>query len=215
MRKHFSILLLFLLTLTGISGYAQRFEGGVTAGIITSQINGDGYAGYHQLGWTGGVFGRIPSEGPSSWQLEVKYSLFGARSSVDEVEAGYNPMDIRLHYVEVPITYRYNLERFRVSGRDLDFITLEVGLSADFLAKNRQSANFEYGFENPNWLFFSVTGNLGMQFELTDHIGVNIRSMNSLTPCRWNPESPSVFRGHYYNIVLQAGLTYTILAPGK
>ena len=215
MRRKFSILLALLLSVAGISGYSQRFEGGVTAGMITSQINGDGYGGYHQLGWTGGVFGRIPTEGPSAWQLEVRYSLFGARASVDEIEFGYNPMDIRLHYIEMPITYRYNLGRFQVGELPLDFLTLEIGLSADFLAKNFQSANFDSGFENPNWLFFSFTGNIGLQFELSDRLGINVRSMNSLTPCRWNLQSASIFYGHYYNIVLQAGLTYTILAPGK
>lgn len=215
MKRLARLLLAILLSAAGLTCRAQSFEGGLIGGVITSQINGDGYAGYHQIGWTGGVFGRIPSEGHSSWQLELKYSLLGARSSVEEIDFGYAPMDIRLHYVEMPITYRYNLGRFQVGELPLDFITLELGLSADFLARNRQSAYNDGGFDNPSWLFFSVTGNVGMQFELSDRLGINIRSMNSLTPCRWNPESPSIFYGHYYNIALQAGLTYTILAPTR
>jgi hypothetical protein len=215
--KKSTLTLLFaaFLTFAGLHGQAQSFEGGVMAGVIASQINGDGYGGYHQIGWTGGVFGRIPTDGPASWQLELKYSLFGAHSSVDEIENGAAPMDIRLHYFELPVMYRYNLGGLLINGRSFDFITLEIGLSGDFLAKNLQSAYNDGGYENPSWLFFSVTGNVGVQFDLTENLGVNIRSMNSLTPCRWRPESPSIFYGHYYNIVLQAAVTYTILAPGK
>ncbi|MCR5014570.1 MAG: PorT family protein [Bacteroidales bacterium] len=213
MKKTVALLTALMLCLAGLTCRAQDFEGGITAGVVTSQINGDGYGGYHQIGWTGGIFGRIPTDGPLSFQLELKYTLLGAHSSVDEIEYGYNPMDIRLHYVEMPITLRFNLEDLAISGLSLEFVTLELGLSADFLAKNSQSANNDGGFENPSWLFFSVTGNAGLQFEITERLGVNIRSMNSISPCRWNPESPSLFYGHYYNIALQAGLTYTILAP--
>ena len=198
-----------LLTLTGL--HAQTFDGGLIAGAVTSQINGDGYAGFHQLGGTAGFFGRIPSNGPSSWQLELKYSLYGAHSDSKEVDYGLNPMDIRLHYVELPVLFRYNLSPFNINGKTLDFITLELGLSGDFLLRGTQSANFEDNFGNDAWLFFSVTGDLGIQFDLSDHLGINIRSMNSLTPCRLHPEAPVFSWYHYYNIALQATVVYTIV----
>ena len=215
MKKTLTLLLATIFVFAGLKSHAQSFAGGVMAGALVSQINGDGYGGFHQLGWTAGVFGRIPTDGPSSWQLELKYSLFGAHSDTKEVEFGMNPMNIRLHYIELPILYRYNLTKLNINGMPLDFITLELGLSGDFLVKNTQSANFENGFENPNWLFFSVTGDVGVQFDLGERLGVNLRSMNSITPCRWRPDSPSLFYGHYYNIVLQAALTYTLKASNK
>lgn len=210
MKRLYTLLLTVLLTLTGLFCQAQSFEGGLMAGVVASQINGDGYGGYHQIGWTGGIFGRIPTDGPTSWQMELKYSLFGAHSSVEEIDYGMAPMDIRLHYIELPIMFRYNLSQFHINEKTMDFLTLELGLSGDFLAKNLQSAYNDGGYSNPSWLFFSVTGNVGVQIDLNEHLGINIRSMNSLTPCRWRPESPSIFYGHYYNIVLQAAITYTI-----
>ena len=193
---------------------AQSFDGGLMAGAVTSQINGDGYGGFHQLGCTGGVFARVPTDGPFSWQLEIKYTLLGAHSDVDELQNAL-PMNIRLHYVELPVMGRYNLSKININGTSLDFITLEAGLSGDFLISGRQSADMEELFENSQWLFFSVTGNLGVQFDLNEHWGVNLRSMNSVTPCRWRPESPSIFYGHYYNIALAASVTYTIHHWGK
>ena len=211
MKKIYLLVLTAFMVLGGINANAQSFDGGFIAGAVTSQINGDGYAGFHQLGLTTGVFARIPTEGPASWQLEVKYSLYGAHSSVDEENFGMNPMNIRLHYVEIPIMFRYDLSAFNINGKTLDFITLELGLSSDFLARGMQSANYEDNFDNSSWLFYSVTGNLGVQFDLNEHLGVNIRSMNSLTPCRFHPEAPVFSWFHYYNIALQATVVYTIL----
>ena len=214
MKRIATLIIAITLTLIGFKSQAQSFDSGLTAGVVASQINGDGYSGYHQIGWTAGVFGRIPTDGPSSWQLEMKYSRFGAHSDSDELDAGMFPMDIQLHYVELPIMYRYNLSEININGRHFDFITLEAGLSGDFLIKNSQSADNESGFENPSYLFFSVTGNVGMQFDINDRLGIDIRSMNSLTPCRLTPNAGSYFL-HWFNIVLQATVTYTIFHSGN
>lgn len=200
--------LLFVTTLSfiGFRSQAQSFDGGLTGGVVASQINGDGYAGFHQIGWTAGVFGRIPSNGRSSWQLEMKYSLYGAHSDIKETPE----MSIRLHYIEMPVMFRYNLGGININGRRLDFITAEIGLSGDFLIKNVQEAGNDGGFDNSSWAFFSVTGNLGLQFDINNRLGINIRSMNSLIPCRWKPSVGSYFL-HYFNIALQATVVYTII----
>lgn len=211
MKKIHILIIATLFTLCCAGLRAQTFDGGLIAGAVTSQIDGDGYAGFHQLGCTAGFFGRIPTDGPSSWQLELKYSLFGAHSDSKEVNYGMSPMDIRLHYVEFPVIFRYDLSQFNINGKTLDFITLEIGLSGDFLLRGTQSANFEDNFSNEAWLLFSVTGNLGIHFDINDRLGVNVRSMNSLTPCRLHPEAPVFSWYHYYNIALQATVVYTIV----
>lgn len=200
-----------LLSLAGGMLHAQSFDGGFIAGAVVSQIDGDSYSGFHQLGCTAGFFGRIPSDGPSSWQMELKYSLFGAHSDTKEVDYGMSPMSIRLHYVELPILFRYDLSEININGKPLNFITLELGLSSDFLIRGTQSADFEEQFDNPSWLFFSLTGNVGLQFDLNDRLGINIRGMRSITPCRFHPEVPVFSWYHYYNVVLQAALVYTFV----
>lgn len=211
MKKFQILLFAFLLTLIGTQLQAQSFDGGLIAGPVVSQIDGDGYAGYHQLGFTAGAFARIPSDGPSSWQMELKYSLYGAHSDAKEVDYGMNPMSIRLHYVELPILFRYNLSQFNINGKSLDFISLEIGASGDFLIRGTQSANFEDNFDNNAWLLFSITGDAGIHFDISDQLGINVRSMNSITPCRFHPEAPVLSWYHYYNIALQATVVYTII----
>ena len=44
------LLCAILLSLVGFKSFAQSFDGGLTAGVVASQINGDGYSGYHQIG---------------------------------------------------------------------------------------------------------------------------------------------------------------------
>lgn len=205
------LIVIAALSLLSLNSRAQSFDGGVIAGAITSQIDGDGFGGFHQLGWTAGVFGRIPMEDSESWQFELKYSLFGAHSD-SQYET---PMNVRLHYVELPVMYRYDLSEFNINGKPIDYITFEIGLSGDFLLKNRQEAYNDGGYENTNWLFFSVTGNVGFQFDVNDHLGINVRYMNSLTPCRLHLDVPLISFRHYYNIVLQATVTYTIFHAKK
>lgn len=211
MKKIVLFLTIIILTITKLECHAQSFDGGLTGGVVTSQIQGDGYGGFHQLGFTAGLFGRIPGTERRSWQVELKYSLYGAHSGADEVALGMNPMSIRLHYIELPIMFRYNLSGIRISGRPLDFITLEVGVSNDFLMRGTQSADFEDGVDNPSWLFYSLTANVGLQFDINKHLGINVRSMNNVTPCRFRPGVPIFSWFHYYNIALQATVVYTII----
>ncbi|MCR4847717.1 MAG: PorT family protein [Bacteroidales bacterium] len=211
MNKLHILAIAAILSFISFEGRSQSFDGGLIAGAVTSQINGDGYGGFHQLGYTAGFFGRIPTDGPSSWQMELKYSLYGAHSDAKEEQWGLNPMSIRLHYVELPLLFRYDLSQFNINGKTLDFITLELGLSGDFLLRGTQSANFEDYFDNDAWLFFSVTGDIGVQFDLNERLGINIRSMNSITPCRFHPEAPVFSWYHYYNIALQATVVYTFI----
>ena len=210
MKKTIALIFALTVSLAGFHLFAQSFDGGLTAGVVTSQIDGDGYAGFHQIGCTAGIFGRIPTEGTGSWQMEMKYSLFGAKSDIKE----YPEMNIRLHYFELPIMYRYNLSELKINGKQFDFITLELGLSGDVLITNSQGADYGDVHENPSWAAFSVTGNVGAQFDLNERLGCNIRYMNSLTPCRFKPNVGSYFL-HYFNIAIQATVTYTIIHTGR
>ena len=124
-------------------------------------------------------------------------------------------MSIRLHYVELPLMFRYRLSEVNINGRSLDRLTLELGLSADFLAKGTQSADNEDQFENSSWLFFSATANAGVQYDFTKRLGVGARVMYSILPCRINPQAALFSFRHYYNFAIQATLVYTIFPSSR
>lgn len=193
---------------------AQSFNAGLIAGATFSQMDGDIYAGYHQLGFTTGAYVNLPLDVHFSAQMELKYSLFGAHSSDKEVnEYYYNPYSLRLYYAEIPLMLRYDLGVFRVGGRPLDFITLEAGTSLDFRLKATEDVDADYQVTTRRWSFFSMTGNAGVHFAFTEHWGLGARWLYSLIPCRYKADSTSFFFGHYHNKVWQFVVTYNINSP--
>lgn len=194
---------------------AQSFNAGLIAGATFCQVDGDKYAGFHQLGFTAGAYVNLPMDDYFSAQMELKYSLLGAHSSQYEIEERVPTLprySLRLHYAEIPLMLRCNLGMFRVGGRPLDFITLEAGVSLDFRLKATEDVNADYQVTTNRWNFFSMTGNAGLHFAFNEHWGLGARFMYSVVPCRFTG-NPGWFRNQYYNKVVQFCVTYNINSP--
>lgn len=196
---------------------AQSFNGGLIAGGVISQVNGDGYGGFHQIGFTGGGFINLPFGQCSAVQMELKYSMFGARAAGNATAAagGLDHFKSRLNYIELPVMYQYSLTKLRIGQQSLSFITLEIGLSLDYLFNYKEIASDGSQNTQINWLKFSATGNVGVHFNVSHGFGINIRSMNSILPIRINYEYTDNYwdyKYNYFNIVLQATVTYTFRA---
>lgn len=205
--KKILIVLIAVLALFG-KAHAQSFNAGVIAGATFCQVDGDTYAGFHQLGFTVGAYANLPFGNYLSGQMELKYSLLGAHSSDKEVrEYGYLPYSLRMHYVEIPLMLRFNLGVFRVN-----FITLEAGASIDVLMKTTEDVNGDYQVTTRRWNRISATANAGVHFDITKHFGLGARFMYSVAPCRFTG-NPGWFFNQYYNKVIQITATYNINSP--
>lgn len=214
MKRYYIIVLVALLFLGFGKAQAQSFNAGLIAGATFSQVDGDPYYGYHQLGFTVGPYVNLPVAEHFAVQMELKYTLLGAHSSTKEVmEDNYNPYSLRLHYAEIPLMLRYDLGYFKVGGRPLDFLTIEAGVSADVRLKATEDVDTDFQVTTSRWRLFSATANVGVHVALTDHLGLGARWMYSVVPCRFNGESPSFFYGHYYNKVWLFTLTYNFNSP--
>lgn len=206
MKRLFIALIVFLALFGKVS--AQSFNGGVIAGGTFCQVDGDTYAGFHQLGFTVGAYANLPFGDYLSGQMELKYSLLGAHSSHKEVsEYGYLPYSLRMHYVEIPLMLRFNLGVFRVN-----FITLEAGASIDVLMRATEDVNGDYQVTTRRWSRISATANAGVHFDITKHFGLGARFMYSVAPCRFTG-NPGWFFNQYYNKVIQITATYNINSP--
>ncbi len=203
-----------LLLVVPTTVWSQSFGGGLLVGPTISQVDGNGYRGYHQLGWTAGAFANLPIQENLLLQMELKYALFGSHSDIKEEDLGMSHYNLRLHYAEVPLMLRYNLKRFTIAGKSLDFISLEAGVSMDFLLKYLDESAYSHN-DNAPWRFFSATANAGIHFNITDRFGFDFRTMNSFIPIRMKGNTSGFFVGHYYNIALQAVLTYNIGASHR
>lgn len=211
MKKFYFVLL--LLSFCVVKSFAQSFNAGLVAGPTFCQVDGDNYAGFHQLGFTAGAYANLPLDDYFAVQMELKYSLLGAHSSDKEVnEYYYNPYSLRLHYAEIPLMLQYNLGVFRVSGRSLDFLTLEAGISADVRLKATEDVDGDYQITTSRWNMLSATANAGIHVAFNDHLGLGARFMYSAVPCRFSG-NPGWFYNQYYNKVVQITLTYNINSP--
>ena len=204
MKKFCTILfVLFLLTAGLSNASAQSFNAGLILGPTFCQVDGDSYAGYHQLGFTVGAYANLPFSDHLSAQMELKYSLLGAHSSVKEVnEYYYNPYDLRLHYAEIPLMLRCTFGIF----------SLEAGLSADVRLRATEDVDTDFQVTTSRWNFFSATANGGVHFAFNEHWGIGARFMYSVVPCRFSG-NPGWFYNQYYNKVIQLTLTYNINSP--
>ena len=192
---------------------AQSFNAGLIVGPTFCQVDGDHYAGFHQLGFTAGAYANLPVANHLSVQMELKYSLFGAHSSGKEVsEYYYTPYSLRLHYAEIPLMLRYDLGVFRIAGRPLDFITLEAGVSADVRLRATEDVDTDFQVTTSRWNLLSATANAGVHFAFNDHLGLGARFMYSVAPCRFTG-NPGWFYNQYYNKVIQITLTYNLNSP--
>lgn len=213
MKRIFTALIIIVSFFACGKMQAQSFNAGLIAGATFAQVDGDHYAGFHQLGFTAGAYANLPLDDYFAVQLELKYSLLGAHSSDKEVnEYYYPPYSLRLHYAEIPLMLQYNLGYFRVGGRPLDFITLEAGVSADVRLRATEDADADYRVTTNRWNFFSATGNAGVHVAFNEHIGIGARFMYSVVPCRFTG-NPGWFINQYYNKVWQLTLTYNINSP--
>jgi len=200
------LILILILTISFL-GYgklqAQSFNAGLIVGPTFCQVDGDHYAGFHQLGLTAGAYANLPLANHFSAQMELKYSLLGAHSSTKEVtEYYYDPYSLRLHYVEIPLMLQGNFGIF----------TIEGGASIDVLLKATEDVNADFQVTTRRWNTVSATGNIGVHFDITDHIGIGARFMYSIVPIRFTG-NPGWFYNQYYNKVIQITLTYNINSP--
>ena len=214
MKKVILLSLISIVLAFGSSkALAQSFNAGLIVGPTFCQVDGDHYAGFHQVGFTAGAYANLPVANHLSVQMELKYSLFGAHSSGKEVsEYYYTPYSLRLHYAEIPLMLRYDLGVFRIAGRPLDFITLEAGISADVRLRATEDVDTDFQVTTSRWNLLSATANAGVHFAFNDHLGLGARFMYSVAPCRFTG-NPGWFYNQYYTKVIQITLTYTLNSP--
>ena len=116
-------LLVFLLPLAALT---QNFNGGIIAGGVVSQVDGDTWVGYHKFGYLAGGYVSLRISPHSSFQLEMEYIQKGSRKNADLETGDMSSYLLRLHYLEIPVLYQYTFGRR---------FAAEIGPAADIAEK--------------------------------------------------------------------------------
>jgi hypothetical protein len=199
-----------------VKGYAQyresynTFVGGLVAGANFTQVDGDGYRGYHKIGINaGGIvylpFGDVdlPIDGTIALSMEVLYVQKGSASNGPSQAYGLVSQNINLQYGEVPIQLNY----FRGAQKS----SVGAGLSIGYLGRYEELIDkgggkiIKNGFPFRRYeLSFVLTGNI----HLYRGFSLSPRFQYALIPIR--VQTGGYGRTQQFNNVLSLRLMYLI-----
>lgn len=175
---------------------AQRFRGGMLAGLSTSQISGDNLGGFHQFGGMLGGLAALDFTENFAFQVELMFIQKGSSTTSKDSLRQYN---LRLNYLEMPLMFTYKVKKLYVEGGPY------VGF---LLSSSEEDAYGEIPNQDP-FKRLDAGLNLGFSFPLSDNLLLNARFSNSLIDVR-----PFYSRASYYfvsgqqNSVLAFSLRY-------
>lgn len=178
------IIILFLLT--AVASYSQRFNSGINLGLVTSQVDGDTYAGFNKLGFTAGGFvsRRFSSESKWSTLFEINFIQKGSKKLPHPDKGDYSFYKLTLNYVEVPILLLYD---FRTSDTLLGLsgkFSLEFGLGFATLVHSYEEDTYGIFPGATPFQKLDIPLIAGIRYNLTKNIIFNIRTEYSLLPVR-------------------------------
>lgn len=197
-------LIILLLTITSLTGFAQRFEGGALFGLNASQVDGDNYSGYHKPGVALGGFVQTNLSRTIYAGMELKLMQKGSRNIDSLATDGQIKYIMRLNYVDLPVYLG-----IRTSER----ISLLVGVSPGYLISGREYNDYGKLTEQDQKAFseFDLQGLLGFRFQFTKRLFVDLRGAYSVLPIRKQKGDPLWYwRSNQFNNLLSTTVLYRL-----
>ena len=203
MRKFIVVL---LIVFSFYHATAQNFSGGITAGLVASQVGGDGYSGYNKAGVFAGGWVGLDISKHSSFLMELTYFQKGSRHNPNYDKGDYDSYIFRTNYIEIPVLYQYKLKWFVVEAGP------SMGVSAGYYEEfNEDEISDDQDYDKP--ARFTLQANLGVRFLLSSMFSITMR-INYST---FNIRSDKDYEGGWsqgpkgqFNNALVAALYYKI-----
>lgn len=147
------------------------FKAGIIVGSNGSQIDGDGFTGYHRLGLN--VGGKMMIVVHKNWQpgFEILYTQKGSQQNIKELAFQYK---YGLDYISIPVMMNYVDKR----------IQFTAGVAYNQLLKAKaQLAGIDDPFAAEGFRKFdlSLFGGMTFYLDVKKHFAVNARYEYSLT----------------------------------
>jgi hypothetical protein len=222
MRKYLLLFISYILFLPFLQ--AQQFKAGLLAGMVTSQVDGDTYAGYNKAGVILGGFVTKKITIQSKWSVffEITYIQKGSRK-IPRVDKGdFADYKLKLDYVEIPLILKYDFSDKYFMGLMSDSTTTPKMKFAVFggfaFGTLINAAEWDaLGLINGGTAFqkIDIPIIIGFSYSLSKHIGFDIRTQYSLLPVRKGSTSSyyqnwtyRFFKPGYYNNLIIFSLNY-------
>ncbi len=174
MKKKY-LLLIVVFIAVGFSINAQDFNGGVLGGVSGSQISGDDLSGFNKGGLYLGAFVNRYFGEKSSLQMELDFIQKGSRKNPNAKKNDYSTYLLRLNYIEIPVSYKYD---FSTKG------TLEGGLSLGVLVNSYEEANETTTISGGEFNRTDFSFHVGGYYTIVENLRINVRYSSSILPVR-------------------------------
>ncbi len=168
----YSLLVLSLISYNSLA--QQRFVAGVKAGISTSQVDGDTYAGFDKVGFDGGAFLKGKFNEKWTGQFEIIYIQKGSKHNPNTEIGDYNFYYLGLNYIEVPLLFQYHHKKY----------IFEFGPGFGYLIKEKELLNEQDLSGARPFLKKEININFGLSYTIIKNLEINCRYSYSLTPVR-------------------------------
>ncbi|RLD61678.1 MAG: hypothetical protein DRJ05_02045 [Bacteroidetes bacterium] len=174
MKKKY-LLLIVAFVAFGFSIKAQSFNGGVLGGVSGTQISGDDLSGFNKGGLYIGAFVNRYFGDKSSLQMELDFIQKGSRKNPNAKKNDYSTYLLRLNYIEIPVSYKYD---FSAKG------TLEGGLSLGVLVNSYEEANETTTVSGGEFNRTDFSFHVGGYYTIVENLRINVRYSSSILPVR-------------------------------
>jgi hypothetical protein len=172
MKKFLPLIAFVMIALTAAS---QRFHGGVMAGGVASQVQGDTYGGFYKLGVYCGGFVGFDVGKFSTLQMELDFIQKGSRKNTNPDKGDEEFYLLRLNYIEVPLIWQVHF---------LKRITFEMGPAMDVLISSYEETQ-DGEIENVVPLRpVNLNALAGLSCDIIPSLKVNLRFIMSITTIR-------------------------------
>ncbi|MFZ6050845.1 outer membrane beta-barrel protein [Halocola ammonii] len=191
---------LFILASVFTAHSQLTFTAGVKAGAVTSQVGGDGLAGFDKFGLTGGAHVKMNWNEDWGLQMGLLFVQKGSRQIPDN-EKGIFEYALKFNYLEIPITLQRDLGNFSLGGGAY----AGVLISANEIRAGAE-ADISEAYEKQD-----IGVLLDGTFHLSETVFINGRVTQSILPVLPAPEGsvdPFYRSGQYHTAVqLMLGLS--------
>ncbi|MFT4678245.1 MAG: hypothetical protein ACI84C_002599 [Flavobacteriales bacterium] len=176
------LLLTFAICLLTLGTFSQvGFKGGLTFGPVTSQVHGDGIAGFYKVGISAGALVEMTFTERIGSRLEILYTPKGSRSRPDSLNQNYYKLS--LQYVEIPLSINFNYDKFQ----------FDAGIYTGILIRQREFFSPGIAFApNPPYNTIDVGGHIGCRYMLGEKWFAHARYSQSILPIRSAPKDNQV-----------------------
>jgi len=197
-------LIVWLFAITSLSGFSQRFEGGVIVGLNASQVDGDNYKGYHKPGVALGGYVQTELSRTIYAGMELKLMQKGSRNIDSLATDGQIKYIMRLNYVDLPVY---------MGIRTSEKISLLVGLSPGYMISGTEYNDYGKFVEEDQNPFseFDLQGLLGFRFQITRRLFIDLRGAYSVLPIREQKGDPLWYwKSNQFNNLLSTTVLYRL-----